>query len=121
MLYKSPWALEIVSIIVSNASTKDSLKWTPTLIEPIHLQLDLELDLEKLKRKSLMRYFALAIFRYPDPVQMIFEGPVASVLFIFTFQYRICNISHLLYISHMQYCKCEIITSKGGEVLKKKN
>ena len=30
----------------------------------------------------------------------------------FTFQYRICDISHLRYISHMRYCKCEIMTSK---------
>ena len=52
-------------------------------LEPIHLQLDLELDLQNLKRKSLMRYFSLTVFRCPDPVQMIFEGPAASILFIF--------------------------------------
>ena len=52
-------------------------------LEPIHLQLNLELDLQKLKRKSPLRYFAHAVFRCPDPVQMIFEGPAASVLFPF--------------------------------------
>ena len=84
-------------------------------LESSHLQLDLELDLQKLKRKSPLRYFAHAIFHCLNPVQMIFEGPAASVLFIFYF-----SISHLRYMSHMRYCKCEIMTSKVGEVLKKK-
>ena len=84
-------------------SEKDKRIYLP--LEPIHL----ELDLEKLKCKSLMRYFALAFFRCPDPVQMIFEGPTASVLFILYFS-----------ISHVWYCKCEIMTSMVGEVLKKK-
>ena len=88
-------------------SEKDKSIYLP--LDPIHLELDLEIDLEKLKRKSLMRYFSLAVFRCPDPVQMIFEGPAASVLFFFNFS-----------ISHMWYCKCEIMTSKVGEVLKKK-
>ena len=35
MLYKSPWASAIVSIIVSNASAKDSLKWSPPLIDEL--------------------------------------------------------------------------------------
>ena len=47
-------------------------------LEPIHLQLDLKLDLQKLKRKSSLHYFTHAVFRCPDPVQMIFEGPAAS-------------------------------------------
>ena len=68
-------------------SEKDNSIYLP--LEPIHL----ELNLEKIKRKSLMCYFSLAVFRCPDPVQMIFEGPAASVLFLFfTFQYRICDI-----------------------------
>ena len=107
-------------------SEKDKSIYLP--LETIHL----ELDLEKLKRKSLMRYFTLIVFRCPDPVQIIFEEPTASVLFIFLFFniayviyrtcdiYRICDISYLRYISHMRYCKCEIMTSKVGKVLKKK-
>ena len=58
-------------------SEKDKSIYLP--LEPIHL----ELDLEKLKRKSPLRYFALAVFRCPDLVQMIFEGLAAYVLFLF--------------------------------------
>ena len=58
----------------------------------IYLPLE-PLNLKNLKRKSLMRYFTLAVFRCPDPVQKIFVGPAASVLFLFfTFQYHICDI-----------------------------
>ena len=60
-------------------SEKDKSIYLP--LEPIHL----ELDLEKIKWKSLICYFALAVFRCPGPVQMIFEGLAASVLFFFTF------------------------------------
>ena len=81
-------------------------------LKPIHLQLDLELDLEKLKRKLPLRYFAHTVFHCPDPVQMIFPGSTASVLFLFllfniayaTYHtcdiYRICDISHLRYITY---------------------
>ena len=48
-------------------------------LDPIHLQL----DLQKLKCKLPLHYFVHAVFRCPNPMQMIFEGPVASVLFIF--------------------------------------
>ena len=53
-------------------------------LDPIHLQLDLELDLQKLKRKSPLRYFSHVVFHCPDPMQIIFEGPMAFVLFIFS-------------------------------------
>ena len=53
-------------------SEKDKSIYLP--LEPIHLKL----DLEKLKPKSLMRYFALEVFRCPDPVQVIFEGPAVT-------------------------------------------
>ena len=48
-------------------------------LDPIHLQL----NLENLKRKLPLRYFAHAVFPCPDPVQMIFDGSTASVLFLF--------------------------------------
>ena len=79
-------------------SEKDKSIYLP--LEPIHL----ELDLEKLKRKSLMHYFALPVFRCPDPVQMIFEGPTASVLFIFYF-----SISHMWYITLSVYITYAIL------------
>ena len=68
---------------IKNLRLSEKDKRIYLLLKPIHLQLDLELDLEKLKRKSLLRYFALAVFCCPDPVQMIFEVPVASILFLF--------------------------------------
>ena len=71
-------------------SEKDKIIYLP--LEPIHL----ELDLENLKCKSPLCHFTLAVFRCPDLVQMIFEGPTAYVLFIFfTFKYHICDISYL--------------------------
>ena len=83
-------------------SEKDKSIYLP--LELIHLQLDLELDLEKLKRKSPLCYFALAVFHRPDPVQMIFEGPAASILFLFYF-----SISHMRYIALAIYIAYAIL------------
>ena len=94
-------------------SEKDKSIYLP--LEPIHLQLNLKLDLKKLKCKSLMYYFALAVFRCLDPMLMIFEGPTASILFIFLLFniayviYSICDIFHLRYISHMRYITYAIL------------
>ena len=73
-------------------------------LDPIHL----ELDLEKLKRKFPMRYFTLAVFRCPDPVQIIFEGPAASVLFIFL----LFNITYAIYRTSDIYHICDIVNVK---------
>ena len=81
-------------------SEKDKRIYLP--LEPIHLELDLELDLKKLKCKSRVPYFSLAVFRCPDPVQMIFEGPAASVLFLFL----------LFNISYEIYRTCDIVNVK---------
>ena len=86
-------------------SEKDKSIYLP--LEPIHLQLDLELNLEKLKFKSFMRYFALAVFRCPDRVHI---WGVCSLCFIysFTFQYSIIDILHMWYIAYMIYRTCDI-------------
>ena len=64
-------------------------------LEPIHLQLNLELDLQKLKHKSPLRYFAHAVFRSPDPrLCKWYLRHAASVLFFLVF-----NIAYV-------FCKC---------------
>ena len=73
----------------------------------IYLPLE-PLDLEKLKRKSLMHYFALAVFRCPDPVQMIIEGPEASILFLFL----LFNITYAIYRTCDIYRICDIVNVK---------
>ena len=77
-------------------------------LESIHLQLDLELDLQKLKRKSPLCYFAHVGFRSLDHVQMIFEGPAASVLFIFL----LFNIAYVIYRTCDIYRICDIVNVK---------
>ena len=84
-------------------------------LEPIHLQLDLELNLQKLKQKSPLRYFDHAVFCCPDPMQMIFEGLAASVLFLFLLFniayaiYRTCDIYRICDIVNMKYHICPIL------------
>ena len=78
-------------------------------LEPIHLQLDLHLDLQKIKHKSPLYFFAHVVYRSPDAwLCKWYLRPMASVLFFLVFNiayviYFICAISHLQYISHMRY------------------
>ena len=52
-----------------------------------------------------MRYNTLVVFRCPDPVQMKFEGPVASVLFYFL----LFNIAYAILKSKKHYIACFFI------------
>ena len=77
------------------------------LLEPSHLhnhlQIDLQLDLQKIKHKSPLCFFAHAVYRSPDAwLCKWYLRPAASILFFFSFQYRICDIS-LIHFVNVKY------------------
>ena len=63
-------------------------------LEPIHLQLDLQIDLQKVKHKSPLRFFSHAVYHSPNAsLYKWYLRPTAYVLFFISFQYRICDTS----------------------------
>ena len=74
-------------------------------LEPIHLQLNLQLDLQKVKHKSPLRFFASAVYCSPDAsLCKWYLRPAASILFFFffSFQYHICDISLMKYLNFIK-------------------